>query len=751
MAKASKPDNSVKVEAHKADDGIRFSRQESDASTGPINRATLDAVVARVILREKSNGHAPIVVARFEDLPAPILAAAKKQGYDNKNPKDRIKGVAYFGRVYLVQENIQSELEAEEALLHEATHIALRASQSKSELQEMLGALYSGMGGGPGMVALASQAGVKMNGIAKQTANLSMPQRALLATEEFLAEVEGRRAYEKLPDRAKRVLREFVGSLRNWLREHGFTRLAKRLGANLDAVTLSDLNHLLKTLRTSGVTDGNKVVRFMRSSDGSKAQAKSRNDVSPFGFYSALSRGIGALNYKTLSVDAWNDALKSLVNNGLVKQDEIEWSGLNDFLKMQEGKVSKEQIQEYLDANGVQVQEVTLGQPNEADIEALLNDEVGEGMSRAEAIEYLANDEGATPTKYAQYQLPGGTNYREVLLTLPEAHRNSLTQFRNEMVDKYGQMWRQSLSDVEIEKLENITKNIRSTTYKSSHWEQPNVLAHIRLNDRVDADGKRVLFVEELQSDWGQDGKKKGFAGNEWWVELSSGDKEYYKNEQEANRIARENNTEAHPVTYTAGKVPAAPFVDKTDKWLNLALKRVIKMAVDGGYDKVAFVNGEQSADRYDLSKQVSDIQYTKEANGKYYIVVGGPRGGIHSGEHTASELEDYVGKELAQRIVDRADDSMKELSGLDLKVGGEGMKAFYDAIVPNTVNALLKKVGGGKVETVDVGKYHLENRQGGIYGEYATRKDAEKAAMTDKSSNHMRPSIAPWKRPRSA
>jgi hypothetical protein len=30
---------------------------------------------------------------------------------------------------------------------------------------------------------------------------------------------------------------------------------------------------------------------------------------------------------------------------------------------MQEGKVSKEQIQEYLDANGVQVQEVTLGQP----------------------------------------------------------------------------------------------------------------------------------------------------------------------------------------------------------------------------------------------------------------------------------------------------------------------------------------------------------------------------------------------------
>jgi hypothetical protein len=244
-----------------------------------------------------------------------------------RTPRDRIKGVAYFGRVYLVQENIQSELEAEEALLHEATHIALRASQSKSELQENAGCAVFRHGWWTGYGGAGFQAGVKMNGIAKQTANLSMPQRALLATEEFLAEVEGRRAYEKLPDRAKRVLREFVGSLRNWLREHGFTRLAKRLGANLDAVTLSDLNHLLKTLRTSGVTDGNKVVRFMRSSDGSKAQAKSRNDVSPFGFYSALSRGIGALNYKTLSVDAWNDALKSLVNNGLVKQgrNRMEW------------------------------------------------------------------------------------------------------------------------------------------------------------------------------------------------------------------------------------------------------------------------------------------------------------------------------------------------------------------------------------------------------------------------------------------
>jgi len=33
------------------------------------------------------------------------------------------------------------------------------------------------------------------------------------------------------------------------------------------------------------------------------------------------------------------------------------------------------------------------------------------------------------------------------------------------------------------------------------------------MNDRVDADNKNVLFIEELQSDWAQEGRKKGFAG----------------------------------------------------------------------------------------------------------------------------------------------------------------------------------------------------------------------------------------------
>jgi hypothetical protein len=73
-----------------------------------------------------------------------------------------------------------------------------------------------------------------------------------------------------------------------------------------------------------------------------------------------------------------------------------------------------------------------------------------------------------------------------------------------------------------------------------------------------------------------------------------------------------------------------------------------------------------------------------------------------------ANKLADYIGKDLADRatreLADKDIGSSVEYSGLDLKVGGEGMKAFYDKIVPNTVNALLKKVGGGKVEEIEIG-----------------------------------------------
>ena len=288
----------------------------------------------------------------------------------------------------------------------------------------------------------------------------------------------------------------------------------------------------------------------------------------------------------------------------------------------------------------------------------------------------------------------------------------------------------------------------RIASYRSSHWDQPNILAHIRVNDRTDADGKRVLFVEELQSDWGQDGKKKGFARN-----LSTAEKARIDELRKAGKnlldgwggmgkliIASKDNDaaiadraklqafrdeiasieERAGITPVAGNrgstaVPAAPYVTKTEGWLNLALKRVIAMAVQGGYDRVAFVTGQQSAERYSLEKQVTKIEYaSRESNPlpARALTVYGLRGEeVMSKNATEEELADIIGKEVAERLLQSEPKSLggrakfHVVSGLDLKVGGEGMIAFYDKIVPNAVKALVKKLGGGQLAAVEMGE----------------------------------------------
>ena len=58
-------------------------------------------------------------------------------------------------------------------------------------------------------------------------------------------------------------------------------------------------------------------------------------------------------------------------------------------------------------------------------------------------------------------------------------------------------------------------------------------------------------------------------------------------------------------------RTPHGPYVDNTQKWTDLALKRVLHEAAHGGYDKVAFTPGDQQNKRwpgYDLTKYYDEI-----------------------------------------------------------------------------------------------------------------------------------------------
>jgi hypothetical protein len=248
--------------------------------------------------------------------------------------------------------------------------------------------------------------------------------------------------------------------------------------------------------------------------------------------------------------------------------------------------------------------------------------------------------------------------------------------------------------------------------FKSSHYDEPNILAHIRMNTRVDAEGNKVLHIEEFQSDFGQKAKKEGFI-------LPEKEKNNLKNEQEKikeRRIAiideiqdafnkedydkvkslneedsklNERTNEIGDLLYKKGGVPEAPFVSKTSDWTKLAWKVALKEAVKEGADKITWTTGEQQNERYDLSKQVDEIGWQKNEDGTYNITP--KKSGTVIGQRenmskiTLNRVADLVGKDIAEKIKKEEGKEWQggnviqgTLKGEQLTVGGTGMKGFY-------------------------------------------------------------------------
>lgn len=218
--------------------------------------------------------------------------------------------------------------------------------------------------------------------------------------------------------------------------------------------------------------------------------------------------------------------------------------------------------------------------------------------------------------------------------------------------------------------------------------------------------------------------------------------------------------------------IPSAPLITDTKAWASLALKRAIMMAVEGGHDKIAIITGEQAADLYDLSKRISRINYEKVNDKDLWEIDAYDTNGtlaFNKDELTAQELEDTVGKELAKKIVSgegRKKDPLQQvrdwrvLEGLDLQVGGEGMRAFYDQIIPQVARDVLKKLGGGQLQDVAItadkdgwsitppsqtasGKWMVKSSDYNSVGlKFDTEEDA-RAALKEKQTTSLQPGFA--------
>jgi hypothetical protein len=470
--------------------------------------------------------------------------------------------------------------------------------------------------------------------------------------------------------------------------------------------------------------------------DEAKQKTLFQDEHVPSWYYSGVGRAIEGAKQDKASPQQWLGMLKNAAG---VKGEELEWLGLEDWLKAHKGQVTKQEIADYVRANQIELHEVEKGGAGigEDDVERMALQQPDDftkrltdaGISLSTALSYrrsvqlgyeasirevaaILREANPAATKFNQYSLPGGENYRELLLTLPERGDASAK-------DANGHPY-------------------NAESFHGSHWDEPNVLAHVRFDDR-EIDGKKVLHLAEIQSDWHQRGRKQGYdqekLPNRYQLLDAAGSSHGVYDTPEAAEAMRQqlhgqtypgdrepNDTTSwrvNPVEVRSGVgVPDAPF--KTT-WPELALKRMIRYAAENGYDRLSWDTGATNAERYDLSKQISRIEFERSGTSGFTRLEDierayegiAQRGTVkaydHSGKEVISqhvedaELPDIIGKEAADKILQQKPNrivrsgtavSTRQLSGLDLKVGGEGMRGFYDKILPATANKLTKRFG---------------------------------------------------------
>jgi hypothetical protein len=557
----------------------------------------------------------------------------------------------------------------------------------------------------------------------------------------------------------------------NWREGNYITSALQGLGAFGDAATLSAAALGPFAPIAAGVGMTAKAPRAAQKAvkgliDSAQPAPKSvMPQVDELGFYSAVEK---AVLDNPQQKGTGQQFLAQIQKTPGVKPEELQYTGLDQFLA-NKPNVTKTEIQDFLDTNRVKLQEVQLS--SESFTPELFNSKYGKQgyemaqtndgplfykngkqISWSELPEKMQNavvSESIPQTKWhlgsrpgIQTEIPGGENYREVLLTLPDANTSKQAK-----IDAINEQYNTVLGGRSIAELPPAEKAIidRLTIehnaiadapigqdFRSSHFDQPNILAHLRVNDRT-VDGKPTLFVEEIQSDWHQTGRKKGYQDGKINQEIDDiksqlGDIEHntffeynpergtydvfddgmnYGGEFPTKEKAEQFVNSINPMvrrlnelekTATQG-VPDAPF--KTS-WHELTLKKAINEAASKGYDQIAFTTGKTQAERYDLSKQINSLQYnkpdSKSANKFGTVLKAFDKEGnqVINQIIPPNELGDHVGKELAEKLLNANADNfgVQKLSGVDLSIGGEGMKGFYDKILPKSLEKLGKKYG---------------------------------------------------------
>lgn len=481
-------------------------------------------------------------------------------------------------------------------------------------------------------------------------------------------------------------------------------------------------------------------------------------------YYSVLAEAVLDMNFNSGS---GQQILNQINNMPGIKQSEIVDTGLDNFLSSKD-KVTKEELDNYILENNISTKindtflsdggvlvggkmDITPDYLRDAPTmekaiqlvqnrgelyddfirlgEQGLFGSAGEGVSFNEFIsdsdmetekeliqEYLEvrhnlRQVSGVNTEYQDYTMQGGKNYKEMLITVP--------------TDGFPYI---------------------PPHFTSKIPEGENLIGHARFNERV-INGKKTLFIEEIQSDLHQKGRKNGYKDENNSLKISNLEKRRdeidnkrleilvkYNNLIAENKIdeAKELDDDMKELGYSVKShneeidrlknlAPDAPF---KKNWHELLMKRIIKYAVDNDFEAISFTPGKIQNQRYELSKYINKVEVLPSLKKSDLIALHTYDKQNYKTIHNIKpeNIDQYVGKELGEKILKDIEDSnnfnnfnlneylsqpQEDNSGADfiknnalvyndtdLEVGGEGMIGFYDNILPKFLSKYGKKYG---------------------------------------------------------
>lgn len=347
-------------------------------------------------------------------------------------------------------------------------------------------------------------------------------------------------------------------------------------------------------------------------------------------FVSNARKAVESIKQEKATPEQW---LAMLQKNGGLKAGEDKWMGLSDWLKGNKSKtLSKEDVLDFVNENAIKIEEVKYALEPINSLRDSLTNNKGEDF----ANEFIRSF-GVEDSMLVMNDVQGS-------IDLYNNDNNA-----NIQLDENGEWKTENDEDVIFEWAHNVLFNADNNTSVShktrtyyvtkglennreialvvptiESWNNGDeihfgdagdgrAIAWIRFGQTTDEEGNHVLVIDEIQSKRHQEGRDKGYRPNteiylkKNGIEVKESDEfyEFYKNGELDKRFAKDilKNIKKAKDLYVSGlsqtDVPDAPF---EKNWYELAFKRMLRLAAEEGFDKVAWATGDQQAQRYALS-----------------------------------------------------------------------------------------------------------------------------------------------------